>query len=73
MDLLRWWWAFDYENESYARHDFKEIVGDRMNRREALGIGYSDDFRPTFDVLTGLMKSIEGDKAKQIGGGNNEN
>jgi hypothetical protein len=71
LDFIRWLNTISDENESFIRHEFKEIMGDRLNRRETLGIGFNDEFNPRFDFLTGCMKSIDGDDKKGLlnGGG----
>ena len=64
-DLLNWYLGINYENESYIRREFEQVIKTRMARRETLGIGYNEEFKPIFDG--GCLKSIA-DK-KQIGGG----
>lgn len=65
IDLLKWYLEITYENESYIRREFEQVIKTRMERRETLGIGYNEEFKPIFDG--GCLKSIP-DK-KQIGGG----
>lgn len=65
IDLIKWYLEITYDNESYIRREFEQVIKERMKRRETLGIGYNQEFKPIFDG--GCLKSIP-DK-KQIGGG----
>ena len=58
LDLLNWWRAIDNDNESYIRREFDQIIKRRLERREMLGIGFTDEFHPIFDGVTGWMKSL---------------
>lgn len=57
MELVRW--LTSCNEESYARHQFKEIMQDRLSRREALGIGFNEELRPVFDFTTNCLKSLD--------------
>jgi hypothetical protein len=50
--LLDWYRGFDTENESFARKDFAHNIEERMRRREMLGIGWSEEFKPVIDGQT---------------------
>jgi hypothetical protein len=67
MELLRWVNTLTDENDSYVRHQFKDIMGDRLNRREALGLDFNSEFNPRWDAMLGCMKSID-ENGKVIGG-----
>jgi hypothetical protein len=61
MEVLRFYQQITDENESYIKHDFKEVIQDFIGRREILGIGYGDrDFKG--------FESLTKDCFKQIGG-----
>lgn len=55
LELMRWQDAITDENESYIRHEFKEIMSNRMERRETLGIGFNQEFAPRWDSTLGRM------------------
>lgn len=58
--LIDWYLGFGTENESFARKDFAHNIEERMRRREMLGIGWSEEFKPVIDGQT--FKLIGGDK-----------
>lgn len=57
VELLTW--SMNNGAESYARHQFREIIENRLERRAALGIGFSDEFHPMFEFTTGCLKSLD--------------
>lgn len=50
--LIDWYRGFGTDNESFARKDFAHNIEERMRRREMLGIGWSEEFKPVIDGQT---------------------
>lgn len=50
--LIDWYRSFGTDNENFARKDFARSVEERMRRRETLGIGWSEEFKPVIDGQT---------------------
>lgn len=50
--LLDWYRGFGTDNENFARKDFARNIEERMRRRETLGIGWSEEFKPVIDGKT---------------------
>ena len=50
--LIDWYCGFGTENESFARKDFAHNIEERMRRRETLGIGWGEEFKPVIDGQT---------------------
>ena len=64
--LLEWLYLITDENEQFVRREFEHSVQERLRRRETLGIGYNEKFKPIFDNVTGLLKEMP--EFKKIGG-----
>lgn len=67
--LLYWWYGITSDNEQFIRREFERNIQERMARREILGIGYNEKFKPIFDNQSGLLKDIP--SVRQIKGGQN--
>ena len=65
IDLLKWYSEITYENESYIRREFEQVIKTRMERRETLGIGYDQEFKPLFDTK-GCLKEIPKNDKKYL-------
>lgn len=50
--LLDWYRGFGADNETFARKDFERNIQERIKRRETLGIGWSEEFKPVIDGQT---------------------
>lgn len=69
--LLDWYLCITNDNEQFVRREFERNVQERLARRETLGIGFNDTFKPIFDNQTGLLKEMP--NVKQLGGQNGTN
>lgn len=50
--LLDWYRGFGTDNENFARKDFARNIEERIRRRETLGIGWGEEFKPVIDGRT---------------------
>lgn len=58
--LIDWYCGFGTENENFARKDFAHNIEERIKRRETLGIGWEQEFKPVIEAKT--FKLLGGDK-----------
>ena len=65
IDLVKWYLEITNDNESYIRREFEQIIKTRMARRETLGIGYDQEFKPLFDAK-GCLKEIPKNDKKYL-------